>query len=289
MSSPTGTALAGVRVVSLALNLPGPLAAAQLASWGASVTKVEPPSGDPLRMATPGWYDELVAGQEVVTLNLKDPSDHAALGERLAEADVLLTAMRPSALQRLGLVERVEEHGLVLVEIVGYDGDRAEEAGHDLTYQAAQGMLLPPAMPLVPVVDVLGAERAVTAAFAGLFRREAGVSVHERVVLDDVAFHAAASMRHGLTGPGDVLGGMLPSYGVYATSDGHVAVAAIEAHFAERLAIHVGATREELTARLAGETSEHWEALGREFDIPIVTVRDPRGATAPVGRDHGPA
>ncbi len=34
-----------VRVVSLAINLPGPLAAARLAEFGASVTKIEPPSG----------------------------------------------------------------------------------------------------------------------------------------------------------------------------------------------------------------------------------------------------
>lgn len=271
--------LDGVRVVSLAVNLPGPLAAARLTSMGAAVTKVEPPTGDPLALVAPTWYTELVGGQEVVRLDLKDPADRAALEDRLAGVDVLLTSMRPSALERLGLPESVERHGLLLVEVVGYDGDRAEEAGHDLTYQASRGMVAPPTMPLVPMVDVLGSERAVSATLAGLRVRESlGAAVHERVVLDEVADAAAASLRHGLTGPGAVLGGALPGYAIYATSDGHVAVGAIEPHFAARLAEHVGSTRAELETAFASRPSAHWEQLGREHDVPVVVVRDPGSA-----------
>lgn len=271
--------LDGVRVVSLAVNLPGPLAAARLTSMGASVTKVEPPTGDPLALVAPTWYAELVRGQEVVRLDLKDPADRAALEDRLAGVDVLLTSMRPSALERLGLPESVERHGLLLVEVIGYDGDRAEEAGHDLTYQASRGMVAPPTMPLVPMVDVLGSERAVSATLAGLRVRESlGAAVHERVVLDEVADDAAASLRHGLTGPGAVLGGALPGYAIYATSDGYVAAGAIEPHFAARLAEHVGSTRSELETAFASRPSAHWEQLGREHDVPVVVVRDPGSA-----------
>ncbi|OAB88855.1 hypothetical protein AWH69_03535 [Janibacter melonis] len=271
--------LDGVRVVSLAVNLPGPLAAARLTSMGASVTKVEPPTGDPLGLVAPTWYAELVRGQEVVRLDLKDTADRAALEDRLAGADVLLTSMRPSALERLGLPDSVERHGLLLVEVVGYDGDRAEEAGHDLTYQASRGMVAPPTMPLVPMVDVLGSERAVSATLAGLRVRESlGAAVDERVVLDEVADDAAASLRHGLTGPGAVLGGALPGYAIYATSDGYVAVGAIEPHFAARLAEHVGSTRSELETAFASRPSAHWEQLGREHDVPVVVVRDPGSA-----------
>lgn len=271
--------LDGVRVVSLAVNLPGPLAAARLTSMGAAVTKVEPPTGDPLALVAPTWYTELVGGQEVVRLDLKDPADRAALEDRLAGVDVLLTSMRPSALERLGLPESVERHGLLLVEVIGYDGDRAEEAGHDLTYQASRGMVAPPTMPLVPMVDVLGSERAVSATLAGLRVRESlGAAVHERVVLDEVADDAAASLRHGLTGPGAVLGGALPGYAIYATSDGYVAVGAIEPHFAARLAEHVGSTRSELETAFASRPSAYWEQLGREHDVPVVVVRDPGSA-----------
>ena len=285
--------LAGVTVVSLAVNLPGPVAAARLASMGATVIKVEPPTGDPLRSVVPSWYDELASGQEVVSLDLKDAADRAQFESRLAGADVLLTSMRPSASARLRLAESALRHGLVLVEIVGYDGDRAEEAGHDLTYQAVHGTVLPPTMPLVPLVDLLGAERAASAVLAGLRQRdhsETGKNgqqndpaPHLKVVLDDVAQHAASAVRHGLTGPNDVLGGASPVYGLYPTTDGHVAVGAVEPHFAARLGHVVGTTRDELTARFATDASDHWEALGREHDIPIVAVRDPRTlrATSP--------
>lgn len=280
MKLPSVAPLADVTVVSLAVNLPGPVAAARLTSMGAAVVKVEPPTGDPLAAVAPGWYDELTSGQEVVSLDLKDPDGRSQFESRLAVADVLLTSMRPSALARLRLADSASRHRVVLVEIVGYDGDRSEEAGHDLTYQAVHGTVLPPTMPLVPLVDLLGAERAVSAVLAGLRQRDHGepddAAPHLRVVLDDVAQHASAGVRHGLTGPRDVLGGALPVYGLYPTTDGHVAVGAVEPHFATRLGHIVGTTREQLIARFATETSAHWEALGREHDIPIVVVRDPR-------------
>ena len=119
MSTEPGAPLAAVTVVSLATNLPGPVAAARLVSLGASVVKVEPPAGDPLGMVVPSWYDELIAGQEVITLDLKDPGGRSTLETELTSADVLLTSMRPSASARLGLVDAVARHGLVLVEIVG--------------------------------------------------------------------------------------------------------------------------------------------------------------------------
>ena len=50
-------ALDGMRAVSLAVNVPGPTTAARLVALGASVTKVEPPAGDPLETAHPAWYD----------------------------------------------------------------------------------------------------------------------------------------------------------------------------------------------------------------------------------------
>ena len=45
--------LAGVTVINLAINLPGPYAAARLSSLGARVIKVEPPDGRPGRPRRP--------------------------------------------------------------------------------------------------------------------------------------------------------------------------------------------------------------------------------------------
>ncbi|HET7272157.1 MAG TPA: CoA transferase, partial [Rubrobacter sp.] len=95
--------LGDLRVLTLAVNLPGPVAASRLGVMGASVIKVEPPGGDPLAEMCPGYYKDLCSGQEVLRLDLKDPEDRASLDDHLGRIDLLLTASRPAALGRLGL------------------------------------------------------------------------------------------------------------------------------------------------------------------------------------------
>ena len=63
--------LAGVRVVTIALNLPGPAAAARLQELGADVVTVLPPSGDPVATLVPALYEELHRGQSVRTVDMK--------------------------------------------------------------------------------------------------------------------------------------------------------------------------------------------------------------------------
>lgn len=270
--APTGP-LTGVRVVSLAVNVPGPVAAARLVSYGAQVTKIEPPTGDPLATASPSWYAELATHQRVLSLDLKTAEGTEALAAEFAEADLLITAVRPSALARLGLPEMVATHGLAHVEIVGHDGEDAERPGHDLTFQAAQGTLAPPELPMVLVADLIGAEQATTAAFAALRARERGEPATIRVVLEAAARAGGAPRRHGLTGPGTALGGAIPSYRVYASADGYVAVAALEVHFATRYFALFGESADEAAERFATESSDYWAAFGDEHDIPIVAVR----------------
>jgi crotonobetainyl-CoA:carnitine CoA-transferase CaiB-like acyl-CoA transferase len=270
--------LDGVHVVSLAVNLPGPLAAARLTGLGASVTKVEPPMGDPLAAVAPGWYAELTDNQQVTVLDLKDAGDRTKLDTLLTGAELLITAMRPSALRRLGLENAHQRYpGLSHVEIVGHDGECEEVPGHDLTYQAAHGTLQPPLMPTVPVADLLGAERAVSAALLALRGRvlSGGGRCH-RVVLEDAAADAGAAVRHGLAGMGAPLGGATPTYGIYATADGYVALGALESHFRARVleALGVDGTREELERVFAASSTREWEELAVRVDIPLTGIRD---------------
>ncbi|HWJ67859.1 MAG TPA: CoA transferase [Nocardioides sp.] len=270
-------ALLGVRVVSLAINLPGPLAAARLAALGADVVKVEPPAGDPVAVVAPGWYAELHERVKVVPLDLKQSDDRAALDELLSEADVLITSQRPSALARLGLDQLTEQlPRLVHVEIVGYDGDRVEEPGHDLTYQAAYGTLTPPAMPTIPAADLLGSERAAGTALAALLARGAdGIGGRFRVPLDEAARLAGEAVRHGLMGDGAPLGGAMPEYRIYAVADGHVALGAVEPHFAARVHEHLGTTQSEIGATLAQRSTGHWEQLAARVDLPLARITPP--------------
>jgi len=269
--------LEGIAVVSLAVNLPGPLAASRLAEFGASVTKVEPPAGDPLAHVAPNWYRSLVSRQNVVTLDVKDPHDRAELDALLADADLLITSMRPSALARLGLARPHEIFPrLSLIEIVGYEGELEERPGHDLNYQAVHGTLTPPHMPKVPIADLLGAEDAVSTALAALIARaNSGVGRAYRVVLENAAARAAAAVRRGILGDGGMFGGAFPGYGIYASADGYVALGAIEPHFFQRTlrAFGVDGSHDAIRGAFADKTTTELEAIAAQADIPLNRVR----------------
>ncbi|GAB3579713.1 CoA transferase [Calidifontibacter terrae] len=271
--------LDGLRIVSLAINLPGPAAAARLAELGAHVTKIEPPSGDPLALGAPDYYRQLVGGQQVVTLDLKDAAARESLWNTLAESDLLLTSSRPSALARLGL-DWSSLHArlpqLSQVAIVGHPGPEAEIAGHDLTYQATVGTLSPPQLPIVPIADLAGAERAVADGVAALlFAQRTGAGSYREVALSDVAATMAQPAKHGLTTRGGILSGALPQYSLYAASDGFVALAALEAHFWTGLLeqLRITGTPAELVAVFKTRSAAEWEAWGHDHGLPIAAVR----------------
>lgn len=272
--------LDGFKVVSLAVNLPGPAAARRLLQLGARVLKVEPPVGDPMHHFSPEWYQELNCGQELLTLDLKSSDDRARLMRKLEKADLLLTASRPEALVRLGLgweALHARFPRLCHVAIVGYSPPHENEPGHDLTYQAKIGLLSPPNMPKTLVADMAGAERAASEALSLLLARERGqVSGYSLVALSEVAEFMAEPFRNGLTGPDDLLGGSLAEYNIYQSSDGWVAVAALEPHFKKGMAKALGLdfkTIAELRPVFTQKTAEEWEAWAKDFDLPIVAVK----------------
>lgn len=272
--------LTGVRVVSTALNLPGPIAAARFVGLGAEVTKVEPPGGDPLATVAPEWYSSLKAGQHLEVLDLKADGRRQRVEELLARADLLLTSSRPSALARLGLSwqQLAERHPrLCQVAIVGESAPRAERAGHDLTYQARAGTLQPPAMPTLPVADLAGAERAVAEGLAALLQQaRTGRGCYREVALAGVIDELAESVRQGVTGtPEGVLGGGLPAYRLYRAADGWVALAALEPHFRRRLHELLGANDdvEELRRVFLTRSAQEWERWADEHDLPLAAVR----------------
>src|SRR5437763_14218509 len=246
--------LRDIRVVSLALNVPGPVAAARLCRLGAAVAKVEPPGGDPLAMACPAWYEELCAGQEVVRLDLKDAAGHAALDGLLEGADLLLTSSRPAALNRLGLSWpdlHVRFPRLVQVALVGHAAPHQDVPGHDLTYLASPGLLVPPHVPHTLLADLAGAEQAVSTALALLYARERGHgAAYAQVALADVAAAFAAPLRHGLTAADGFLGGGFAGYGLYRAQEGWIAVAALEPHSWRRLPEELEASNAQDLARV---------------------------------------
>ncbi len=271
-------ALNGLKVLTMAVNLPGPAAAARLSQMGAEVIKLEPPAGDPMELYHAGWYRDLAAGQTVVRLDVKDDEGRRILDGMLDETDLLITATRPAALERLKL-DWASLHRrfprLCQVAIVGYPAPRENEAGHDLTYQASLGLLTPPHMPRTLLADMAGAELAVSSALGLLLARERGQgSGYAEVALSDAAAAMAEPFRYGCTVPGALLAGGIPEYNIYQANQGWVAVAALEPHFKKRLETALSvATPEEYRNVFATKSACEWEEWGQELDVPIVAIK----------------
>ena len=300
MSTASSTALKplrGVRVFSLALNLPGPAALMRLRALGATCRKAEPPaargsaagaSGDPMSQYSPQAYAALHEGMKLITLDLKTDKGQAALHQALAATDVLLTSFRPSALARLGLAWKALHQRyprLSLVAIVGAPGPRAEQPGHDLTYLADAGLVPGLDLPATLFADMGGALMASEAVLrAVLTQKTSGQGVFQQVALSDAATWLALPRSWGLTQPSGPVGGAHAGYRVYPCRDGRVAVAALEPHFAAALCaaadvamadsktLSAPATHRAIAAFLRTQTRRQLDQLALARDIPLHTL-----------------
>jgi alpha-methylacyl-CoA racemase len=291
--------LQGFRVLSLALNLPGPAALMRCRQLGATCVKLEPPAGDPMGHYNPAAYAHLHDGVKVLPADLKTDDGQKVLHRELGKADVLLTSFRPSAFAKLGL-EWKQLHTLYpqlsQVAIVGAPGERAEEPGHDLTYLADSGLVPGLELPATLYADMSGSLVASEAVLqAALVRNErygGSGDNHPQGVFIEVALSSAASYlalprAWGLTAPAGSVGGAHAGYNVYSCSDGRVAVAALEPHFAAALckaagvagsdirAMHLPATRDAIATFFATQSCTQLEELARRRDIPMHCMPGP--------------
>lgn len=280
--------LQGLRVLSLCLNLPGPAALQRCRQMGAACTKVEPPAGDPMQRYEAQAYDELHLGIQRLRLDLKTPIGQAHLATELARTDVLLTSFRPSALRKLGLGWRQLHRRypqLCQVAIVGAPGAQAEEPGHDLTYQAEQGLLPDLTLPASLYADMGGALLASEAVLRCLMQRQQqGRGNCREVALTEAAAWLAAPRRWGLTQPTGTVGGAHAGYRIYPCRDGRVVLAALEPHFAQALCLAVGlpaqaatamdapSTHAAVAAFMATQSRKELERLRQTDDLPLHTL-----------------
>ena len=295
-ASRTFRPLKGTRILSLALNLPGPAALMRCRAMGATCVKLEPPSGDPMGHYNKPAYAQLHEGVKVLGADLKTEAGQKVLHRELAKADVLLTSFRPSALEKLQIgwkkLHRLYP-SLSQVALVGAPGARAEEPGHDQTYLADNGLVSGLDLPPTLYADMGGslmASEAVLSAVLMRSERYAGTGdVHPRgvfieVALADAAGYLALPRTWGLTQPTGSVGGAHAGYRVYPCKDGRVAVAALEPHFAAALCTAAGlppgdirtmlapATREAIAAFLKTQTRRQLDALAAARDIPLHTL-----------------
>jgi crotonobetainyl-CoA:carnitine CoA-transferase CaiB-like acyl-CoA transferase len=214
--------LEGVRVVELGVWVAGPGAGGILADWGADVVKVEPPQGDPARnfgrmlggdLPTNPVFELDNRGKRSISLDLSSERGVRVVHDLVADADVLLTNLRPAALERLELGPR-ETCGrhprLVYAIITGYglEGPEAERGAYDIAaFWARAGI----------------AESLRTPGGPLPFQR-GGMGDHS-VAMTGAAMVSAALVERARTGYGQLVSTSLLRQGVYTIGfDVNVAV-----------------------------------------------------------------
>ena len=309
--------LGGLRVLDFTTLLPGPLATLLLAEAGATVVKVEPPGGDPVRRQGPHDahgdsvpFQLLNRGKHLRTLDLKlsDGRDEAL---RLARsADVLVEQFRPGIMDRLGLgpaTLAALNPRLIYCSITGYgqSGPNAGRAGHDLNYVADAGLLAntagrdgTPVMPSSLVADIGGGSwPAVINVLLALLARERDgrgrrldISMADNVWPFQLVPLAQLWAGGAPPAPGlEPLTGGLARYQLYETRDGRwLALGALEDKFFARFAEIAGLddapasvgtlTRERVARRIRERSAAEWLTLCAGEDVCLSLVRDIREA-----------
>src|SRR5712671_6679057 len=191
----TDNIFSGLKVVDLASFIAGPSAGVILSDFGADVVKVEPPSGDPWRIAykvppQPRAADNYPwhlnnRNKRGLALDLKSPRAGDVLERLVRWADVLIVNTPHPARKRLGLeYEDVAAWNprLIYADVTGYgdEGPDADLPGFDITaYWARSGLLAltrdagaPPTLPIAGSGDHVAAVGLYSAIVTGLYRRE---------------------------------------------------------------------------------------------------------------------
>jgi crotonobetainyl-CoA:carnitine CoA-transferase CaiB-like acyl-CoA transferase len=188
--------LVGLRILDMTSVVMGPFATQILGDLGADVIKIEPPSGDTTRHVTPmrnpnmGWvYLQLNRSKRSLVLDLKHPEGIAALLKLVAGADVLLTNVRPQALDRLGLTWSTLSHAnprLIYMSLVGY-GSGGPYAGRPAYEDLIQGLT---AIPSILVEAGSEQPHYVPSAF-----NDRGVGLHSAILMLSAVLHRQRTGR----------------------------------------------------------------------------------------------
>lgn len=297
-NQPMAGPLAGMRVLDLSQQLPGPYATFLLAGMGADVLKVEPPAGDPARQFDPPMFERVNQGKRSVTLDLKSDQGRARLLKLAGTHDVLVEGFRPGVMARLGCDEatvRAVAPGIIYCSIsgMGPEGPLATHPTHDLSLQSMVGALADTKSDRigVPWVDLA---TATTAALSIVAAWHAARPCHLELAMLDAAQAWAHVKPLAVLEPE-------ATYGVVRVRDGAVTIALLEDRMWHGLCVALGwadwATASELSSYLerrihaARIRARLDQALGRltvaevlrlaeEHDLPIGPVdgtKDPRG------------
>ncbi len=323
--------LEGFRVLDLTHVLAGPCATHHLRCLGAEVIKVERPvTGDPMRElavrpemdGVPPGFRSLNSGKKSVVLDLTTKAGHAALLDLAKSADIFVENFRPGVATRLGLGPediRAVKPNIIYCSISGWgqSGPKSARGAYDHVIQAATGMMHlqsgtgteNPVKVGFPVIDIATGISAAEAILAAVIRRLRGdtspISIDVSMIDSALALMsgpAAATLATGKAPPRVGNRGFVGSPGAetFATSDGHISVAAntmkqfatlcrvlgradlaAPPHIPGGLApdaflfnLATDALRRELTQAFAAARADRLETMLNSEGVPAARVRD---------------
>ena len=296
---PPAGPLSGTLVIDLTRVLAGPYCTMVLTDLGARVVKVETPQGgDDARGYGPfvekksAYFMSLNRGKESIALDLKAPADRDIFEKLLAKADVLVENYRAGTLAKLGygwevLEKRFPRLIYAAASGFGQTGPYASRAAYDMVVQAMGGVMSITGHPGGPPTRVGTAVGDITAGLftaigvnSALYHRERtgrGMMIDVSMLDCQIAILENAIARYVTSGqvPGP-LGARHPSitpFEAFATSDGHVIIAAGNDNLFHRLAKAIG--RPDLASNpLFGTNAlrtQHQPALNVEIEAATKT------------------
>jgi len=217
--------LDGLLIADFSRVLAGPYCTMLLGDLGATVIKVESPSGDDTRSWMPPerdgvatYYLAINRNKRSVTLDLNDSADLQLAHELAARADVFIENFKPGGLKRFGLdYDAVQQRntGIIYASISGFGtAQGASLPGYDLIVQAMSGLMSLTGDPDGPayrsgisVFDVMAGLHAAIGILAALnHRNHTGEGQHVEVSLFASALSGMVNQTSAY-----VAGGIIPT------------------------------------------------------------------------------
>lgn len=314
-------ALSDIHILDFTRVLAGPYCTQLLADFGAEVIKIEQPgAGDITRQWGPPWVGDEAAyylgvnrNKRSLTLNLKTEEGKAIARALAAKADVVMENFLPGTMDKLGLgyadLSAINP-SLVYCALTGYGqtGPYRDRPGFDFMIQAQGGIMSitgpedgEPYKVGVAVADITTGLFAANAILAALHHRQKtgqGQFVDVALLDSQVAWLANVAQNYfaGETPKryGNAHASLVP-YQVFATQDGHIAIAVgsdgqykslcecagcMELWHDARFKTNPGrvVNRAELVAKLervfAGKTTAAWMPILLNADVPASPIND---------------
>jgi crotonobetainyl-CoA:carnitine CoA-transferase CaiB-like acyl-CoA transferase len=214
--------LDGLLIADFSRVLAGPYCTMLLGDLGATVIKVESPTGDdtrtwmpPVRDGVSTYYLAINRNKRSVTLDFNDPEDLRLAQELANRADVFIENFKPGGLKRFSLdyeAIRQRNPGVIYTSISGFGtAAGASLPGYDLVVQAISGLMSltgdtdgPAYRSGISVFDVMAGLHATIGILAALnYRNHSGEGQHVELnllssALSGLVNHTSAYVAGGV-------------------------------------------------------------------------------------------